>query len=84
MDDEGYEIEVRYTTHPRAVAGIMAMASIMVFSVVFAITIILAGVFVPPDTAHAVLSDFLTIGRVIVATVAGLVITALFWSGVPS
>ena len=89
MDEYEYDEAPRYTTHPKAVAGIMVMASIMLFSVVFAITLVLAGVFVPPRTAvgvlthDAVLSDYLTFGRVLVATVAGLVITVLFWYGVP-
>ena len=89
MDDEAYEIEVRYTTHPRAVAGIMVMASIMLFAVIFAIALFLAGVFMPPDTMRGVvvydpvLSDYITAERILIASIAAGVVTALFWVLIP-
>ena len=79
--------EPRYTTHPRVVAGVMLIASLMLFSTVFAIAIFLFGVVNPPEygledgyrVVDVVLSDYFTRTRVLIAGVVALVATVGFW-----
>lgn len=81
MSDEMYDEidEVRYTTHPKAVAGIVVMASLMLFSTVFTVTILIAALVSPLD-ARATLDGYLAVDRAIMAAIAGVIVTALFWT----
>ena len=79
MDDE-FDDAPRYGTHPKVVAGVVAIASIMLFSVFFAIALILIAVFAPPDTRDdALLADYLTTGRLLIAAFLAVSLTSLFW-----
>jgi uncharacterized membrane protein len=77
--------EPRYTTHPRVIAGVVLMASLMLFSTVFAIAITLLGVFMPPYPRSAVvvsdiaLDDYFTRTRLLISGAVSLVITVGFW-----
>ena len=80
----------RYTTHPKAVAGIILMASLMLFSLVFSLMIALAAVIAPIETrtygAYVIeptFSDYLSFGRVVFAAGVALVVTGAFWLATP-
>lgn len=74
MRNEGIERrDMRYTTHPRVVAGVMLMASLMLFSLVFAIAITLFGIINPPD------NGYLTEARVLLAGAIATICTWAFW-----
>lgn len=84
--DETFDPE--YTTHPRVVAGVTVMASIMLFWFLFAIAILVIGLFVPPDTMsgivvrEATIDDYLTPARLGVSALVSATLTALFWTTV--
>ena len=82
MHDEGR----RYSTHPKAVAGIILMASLMLFSVVFSLMIALAAIIAPIETrtygAYVIeptFSDYLSSGRVLFAAGIAAFVTGGFW-----
>jgi hypothetical protein len=87
MDDEFDD--VRYVTHPKAVAGIVVMASLMVFSVLFAIILILAGVLVPPSETFGMVSgvrpmeSYLSGPRLLFAGGTSAALTGVFWFALP-
>jgi len=81
--------EPRYTTHPRVVAGVMLMASLMLFSVVFTIAIVLFGIVNPPESSlvgvavpDPPLSAYFTQARVLIAGAIAALTTVGFWIAV--
>ena len=81
----------RYTTHPNVVAGITILACFALFNAYFWLGIGLINAINPPDTITTgsgfdrvelspTLADYLTAGRVVVATLLGLIGTAITWS----
>lgn len=78
--------ERRHTTHPKAVAGIILMASLMLFSVVFSLILALAAVISPIEARvygsfviEPTLSDYLSGGRILFAAGVSAVVTVGFW-----
>lgn len=81
----------KYTTHPKAVAGIILIASLMLFGVLFWLVIGITATIAPIEVERIGLNvteptfiDYLSKGRMIIAGIGALVGTAAFWLFVDS
>lgn len=92
VDVEFYDDESdapRYRTHPKVVAGIVLMASLMLFSVLFTLTMMIMGAVAPPPgsgsnlIASPELGDYFTAQRMLVAGGISATLTFLFWLSIP-
>ena len=71
--------EREYLTRKKAIAGIMVMASLMLFSVLFTITILVFA-WMSPIEYRPTLADYLAVDRSLSAAAVSGIATALFWS----
>jgi hypothetical protein len=64
------------TTHRNVVGGVTLLALVTLFSMFFWLTIVVVGLVNPPDPFEG----NLTWGRVLIATVAGAILSAATWA----
>lgn len=73
----------QYTTHPNVVTGVVLMASLALWSVLFWVAIFIIGRLAPPSWAGTnyspVLADYLTTPRVVIAVIVAIIGTVAFW-----
>lgn len=79
----------RSTTHPKVVAGVVLITSLMLFSTLFSVTLLLAASINPIETemmgAYTVaptLEDYVSAARVMLAAAVASAGTAGFWFAV--
>jgi hypothetical protein len=88
-DDADRRSAPRYTTHPKVVAGIVLMASLMLFSVLFTILMMVFGAIAPPAPRSSTLlaspdlEDYFTTQRILYAGGISATLTFLFWVSIP-
>ena len=77
---------MQHTTHPKVVAGVVLIASLMLFSVVFAVGLGLSWMVSPPEIEaigstrlDPTFADYFSTMRVTVPGIVALVVTVLFW-----
>lgn len=69
-------VVVQGATHRNVVVGVTLLALVTLFSLFFWLTIVVVGLINPPDP----FAGDLTWGRVLIAAVAGALLSALTWS----
>ena len=85
-DDEEYDDAPVYVTHPRVVAGVTLIASLMLFSTLAGVTFAVISVIAPPDGdlvgvvwRDATAADYLSGPRLLITLAVAAVGTGLFW-----
>lgn len=79
-----------YTTHPKVVAGVVLIASLLLFNLVFWTCMGVSWAISPPETTYRITGlavepsagDYFGGVRVVVSTVVGIIITWGFWKAV--
>ena len=69
-----------YTTHPRVVAGVTLIASLMLFSTLAVVAFIVINLIAPPQ--GDALADYMTSGRAMFVLAIATFGTGLFWVSV--
>lgn len=78
---------MQHTTHPKVVAGVVLIASLLLFSTVFAVVMGISWAAAPPETRvigtvriEPTLADWFSLDRVIWSAIAGALVTWGFWA----
>jgi hypothetical protein len=79
-----------YTTHPKVVAGVVLIASLTLFSLLFWATLLIAAVVAPVETRYIgsiaiepALEDYYSARRLLLSAAVGCAGTGAFWWLVP-